>query len=111
MRCADNDASVMAGEISPRGADVRLLQVEAVSCYDAQAMAQFANSEATMSTLKERRIALYLTRRDLAGLSGVTVRTIYSAESGQRNPSAITCRRLEDALAKVEAERATSVTR
>jgi predicted transcriptional regulator len=57
------------------------------------------------ASLQDRRVALYLSRPDLAELAGVSARTIYSVESGSTEPSAITLRRIEDALVRAETER------
>jgi len=52
--------------------------------------------------LKERRVALYLTRRELAERAGVTMRTIYNIESERHAPTSITLRRIEDVLNAAE---------
>ena len=57
------------------------------------------------SPVKQRRVALYLTRVQLADLAGITVRTLYSVEEGATTPTEITRQRISDALDRAEQER------
>jgi transcriptional regulator with XRE-family HTH domain len=48
--------------------------------------------------LKERREAMKVTQENLAGLSGVGLRTLKQFESGKGNPTLLTLQKLADVL-------------
>ena len=51
-----------------------------------------------MVSLREARLARFLSIRDLARLAGVSPRTIVEAEAGRRVPYFVTARKIAEAL-------------
>ncbi len=54
--------------------------------------------EGIISVLKERRLILKVTQKNLADLSGIGLRTIKEIESGKGNPTFTTLSRIADIL-------------